>query len=212
VSAAAASVLIGAVNHIHAVRTLIVDAKKVHPNAPLTLLRGALENAATAVRLLAANSRDTRILRRLRLEYANAWNEEQARILTQAPGGRTLAERRQRLQDMARNRGFSPNQVSQVAANPVGFRIIVRAAADETPGGDPEFAEFIWILCSGIAHAQTWASIAASERTIIGRASSTVLQVRLTTNDMFLLAAAQITAAMIRHGWQYYDRAVACHR
>jgi hypothetical protein len=74
VSAAAASVLMSALNHIHAVRTLIVEAKKIHQNAPLTLLRGALENTATGVWLLAPKSRDTRILRRLRLEYANAWN------------------------------------------------------------------------------------------------------------------------------------------
>jgi hypothetical protein len=38
-----------------------------------------------------------------------------------------------------------------------------------------------------------------------------VAQVRLTTNDQYLLAAAQVTAGMIRDGWQYYDRAVACH-
>lgn len=212
VSAAATSVLISAVNHIHAVRTLIVEAKKVHPNAPLTLLRGALENAATAVWLLAPKSRDTRVLRRLRLEYANAWNQEQARILTQAPGGRSLDERRQRLQDMARTRGLSPDQVSQVAARVVGFRAIVREAATDVPGRDPELAEFIWMVCSGIAHAQTWATIAASDLTRIGQASPTVSEVRLTTNDQYLLGAAQITAVMIRDGWQYYDRAVACHR
>jgi len=212
VSAAAASVLISAVNHIHAVRTLIVEAKKVHPNAPLTLLRGALENAATAVWLLAPTSRDTRVLRRLRLEYANAWNSEQARLLAKATGGRTLVERRQRLQDMARNRGLTPDQVSQVAATAVGFRTIVREAAIDVPGRDPEFTEFVWMVCSGIAHAQIWASIAASDRTIIGQVSPTVSQVRLTTNDQFLLAAAQVTAVMIADGWQYYDRAVACHR
>ena len=211
VSAAAVGVLLSAVNHIHAVRTLIVEAKKVHPNAPLTLLRGALENAATAVWLLAPTSRDTRVLRRLRLEYANAWNEEQARLLAKAQGGRTLDERRQRLQDMARNRGLSPDQLSQVAGRVVGFRTIVREAATDVPGCDPELAEFIWMVCSGIAHAQTWASIAASNLTILGQAAPTVSRVRFTTNDQYLLAAAQITAVMISEGRRHYDRAVVCH-
>jgi hypothetical protein len=39
----------------------------------------------------------------------------------------------------------------------VGFRAIVREAATDVPGRDPELAEFISMVCSGIAHAQTWA-------------------------------------------------------
>lgn len=93
----------------------------------------------------------------------------------------------------------------------VGFGTIVREAATDVPDRDSELAVFVWMVCSGIAHAQTWAAIAASDRTIIGQASPTVSRVRLTSNDQYLLAAAQVTAVMIRDGWQYYDRAVMSH-
>jgi hypothetical protein len=116
------------------------------------------------------------------------------------------------LQDLARTRGLTPDQISQVAARTVGFGTIVREAATDAPGHDPKFAEFLWMVCSGIAHAQTWASIAASDKTIIGQASPTVSRVRFTPNDQYLLGAARVTAAMINHGWQYYDRDVVCHR
>jgi hypothetical protein len=53
VSHAVQGVLLSAVDHIDALRALVVDAKMVHSRAPFTLLRAALENAATAVWLLA---------------------------------------------------------------------------------------------------------------------------------------------------------------
>jgi hypothetical protein len=137
---------------------------------------------------------------------------ESARLLTEVLGGRTLAERHQRLHDMARSRALSPDQVSQVAATPVGFRTIVREAATNVPGRDPEFAVFVWTVRSGIAHTQTWASIAASDRTFIGQTSPTVWRVKLTPTDRYLLAAAQVPAVMIHEGWKHSDRAVAFHR
>lgn len=67
-SHAVVSALSTAVDHMHALRSLIADAHVVYPCATFTLLRAALENAATAVWLLTPpDHRDQRVLRRLRL-------------------------------------------------------------------------------------------------------------------------------------------------
>jgi hypothetical protein len=85
-----------AVDHLHAVRSLLGDARVLHPYAPYTLLRSAIENAATAVWLLAPPQRSERLRRRLKLARHEAWESGQVRKLVPAEAfeGRRSAEER----------------------------------------------------------------------------------------------------------------------
>jgi hypothetical protein len=69
--------LVSAVDHLDALRALVADAHVVHARAAFTLMRAAIENAATAVWLLGPSSRDERILRRLRLAWADSRDLDQ---------------------------------------------------------------------------------------------------------------------------------------
>jgi hypothetical protein len=56
-----------AMDHLHCLRALIADGQLLNMYTPYPLVRAALENASTAVWLLAPASRTERIIRRLRL-------------------------------------------------------------------------------------------------------------------------------------------------
>jgi hypothetical protein len=90
VSHLAFAAISAAVDHFHASRTLISAGHVIHLNAQFTLLRAALENAATAVYLLAPDDRNTRLLRSLRVAWADVSDEhglrEQLRKYAQKAG------------------------------------------------------------------------------------------------------------------------------
>ena len=102
--------LISAVDHLDALRTLVQDAHVVHGRATFTLLRAALENSATAVWLLAPGSRDERVLRRLRLQWADFLDRETAERLFVAEPEPSRADRKAELHGMARARGSAGNR------------------------------------------------------------------------------------------------------
>src|SRR5690349_15715455 len=83
-----------AVDHLFALKVLIADAGVLPTYAPFTLLRAAIENAASAVWLLDPSSRSERVLRRLRLEAANAKNSDRAVSLLGSTPNRSLDERK----------------------------------------------------------------------------------------------------------------------
>jgi hypothetical protein len=101
VSHAVASAIRVSVEHADALRRLIEGCQTCNPeqinfglNSYYSLLRGALENAARAVWLLAPDSRSERILRRLRLQTDNVYNSDKA---AQAMGTTTPKPREARL-------------------------------------------------------------------------------------------------------------------
>jgi hypothetical protein len=77
VSHAAWNGITHAVDQLHALKTLIVDARVVHTYVPFSLLRSAIENAATAVWLLSPRKRDERVQRCLKLARHEAWEHGQ---------------------------------------------------------------------------------------------------------------------------------------
>lgn len=90
ISHAVHGALVGAVDNLDALRALVADAHVVHARAPFTLLRAALENSAAAVWLLGLSSREDRLLRRLRLQWADSvpWAWHQSRTAWMSPRSR----------------------------------------------------------------------------------------------------------------------------
>lgn len=56
-----------AIEQMHALTVLFMDARVAHPHVPLTLLPAALEDASRALWLIAPDSRPERLLRALRV-------------------------------------------------------------------------------------------------------------------------------------------------
>jgi hypothetical protein len=147
---------VSAVDHLDAVRALVQDAGILHARAPFTLLRAALENSATAVWLLAPANRNERVLRRLRLQWADALNGEVAHQVLGAALRLSHDGWKGKLQAEACARGLPDEQVQAVTGRPVSYSGIVKAAGDEAQGCDltGQDASFCWMLSSGIDGAQ----------------------------------------------------------
>lgn len=204
-SHAAQSALNIAVDNLHALRNLVAESHLVHPWAPFTLLRASLENAATAVWLLAPRDRDQRLVRRLRLKWADTSDMLKANELIGHVGKRTREDHIARLQDLGRRGGLSVDQVSQVASRVIGYSTIMREAGEAAPTSFGPVVEATWMVCSGMAHGRIWAMTSLLDREQVGQSIEGVTPFRVTAPDEGLLTITQLTTSMIGYGWYLLD-------
>ena len=200
--------LVSAVDHLNAFRALVQDAHVVHPRATLTLLRAALENAALAVWLLAPANRNERVLRRLRLQWADFRDGDYASRLFEDEPTPRLEARQAELVAIARKRGLTDDQVALVAARPVPFSSIVRAATRESRflQLDERTAMFCWMATSGVAHARQWAGMSpALQRLKVPGAPDGSQGLVLSASDKMLTMAAGAATVMTAKGWRLLD-------
>lgn len=158
-SHAAWTALTIASDHLSAYRALIVDAQQTRPWAHHTLLRAAIENAATAVWLLAPSKRTTRIERRLRLAADDINESADAQRLhgLKSPSGRTREQRLNKIAAIARRAGL-PGSLKWH-----GYGAVIREAAADARTNAVAL-ELAWRLGSGLAHGRSWASIGLLNR------------------------------------------------
>ncbi|WP_143086755.1 hypothetical protein [Lentzea flaviverrucosa] len=206
-----------AVDHFHAARTLFADVRVFYGNAQFTLLRAALENAATAVYMLVPDDRETRILRALRVAWSDV-NDQHSLIDTmrenaQRRGTRPIAEPKNsksawkgRLQKIARDRGMSDKDVAQVAAG-LPYSVIVRDASKEALGQDlGELALVCWKINSGSTHGKQWEAITKVDRSTLQPTDDpAVSQGRTLPSEDQLHISVAIAKKMIEAGWTLLD-------
>jgi hypothetical protein len=209
VSQAVSAQLGSAADHWDALRALLQDAHIVHARAPFTLLRAAIENSATAVWLLAPANRNARVLRRLRLEWKNLVDQENAEKLVAGEAWTSRTDTKSELQRIGRACGLADDLVSQVASKPIAFRTIVgTATADATRCGLTEVqALYCWMAASGIAHAQRWAVMNSSvlQRDRIPGAPDGSVRLALSASEQALIVIAHVGTAFTIEGWQLLD-------
>lgn len=194
-----------AVDHVHALRSLIA-ANILHTFAPFTLLRAALENAATVVWLLAPSAHDQRVLRRLRLKWADVCDHMRARELMGHPVEIPRQKHLTRLKGIARNNGLSQEQIAGVTASPIGFGKIVEEAAAAAPMFvDPRRVGATWMACSGITHGRPWPQKLVLDLVETSAPVNGIHSLRATASDTHLLAATQTATSMIGYGWYLFD-------
>jgi hypothetical protein len=204
ISHAVIGALVSAVDHMDALRTLVEEAHVVHARAPYTLLRGALENAAVAVWLLAPANRIERVTRRLRWHWVSEKYGVETAELIGARQGLTLDERKTKIETVARSCGMTEDQVRE-ATTSASFRLIVKSAGDEGRGLDGKTVKLCWMAESGIAHAQSWAVIALLKRVEVRAASEGIVGLQMSASDNFLLLSWAVAARMISEGWRLLD-------
>ncbi len=182
-----------AVDHLHANQALITEARMLHSFAPFSLVRGAMDNAALAVWLLAPTSQEERLTRRLHLAYEDMRQSDEAHHLLgpEAPAPpRPIEVRKHEVIDLAKSLNLD---AGAVGGKWTGYEKIVRAAATETPGLKPDRVAHLWRCCSGFAHGRQWASLGLLDREEEVR-SPNVQNVRLTTTVEFVMLVASIPA------------------
>src|SRR5512132_3374185 len=158
--------VVHSVDHLHALRALLIQAQVLNLGAPYTLARSAMENAATAVWLLEPAQRSERLRRRLKLAHYEAREEGKLHQLLPAKalkGKRSAQDRMAAIRDLAVQLGLDASDV----AGQFSWEQVIKAAAKTTlPDDDKldpdklsreELAAVMWRLCSAFAHGRTWA-------------------------------------------------------
>jgi len=200
------SSFVHAVDHLHAMQALITEAEAAHSFAPFSLIRGGIDNAATAVWLLAPDDQAERLFRRLHLAYqdANESGEAVALLGPKAPqGARTAEVRKQEITDLSKRLGVNRN--GAVGARWTGYEKIVLSAASEVPNLDPKLAAYLWRACSGFAHGRQWASLQLLDREERPR-SPGVASVRFSSSAEQILLTSGIALRIADHALALYDK------
>ncbi|MGW3631501.1 hypothetical protein ACWD7F_15255 [Streptomyces sp. NPDC005122] len=144
--------------HVDAFTQLVAVAHQVDPYSPWTLLRGALENFATAAWLLAGKNREERRHRVLSLwaeDFRNRAQHERDTQHVTSPDGKTGEERREEVKQLAQELGLPK------LPKPDATSIISEAAA--SAGLEPTPTQALWRVASGFAHGRFWPNLRASE-------------------------------------------------
>jgi hypothetical protein len=201
VSHAAWRSLSTAVDHLGCLRVLLGDAKTIHMYAPFTLVRAALENGSAAVWMLQPPQREERLARRLRFAVEDIRNGERARKLTGQTGPRTEQERIDQIRAIADGAGLDAAALKERAT----YSEIIQAV--DTAGNAGHRIEMSWKVCSGFAHGDMWATLAASRRTQMpSPAEEGIGTFKIEANLSLLMNMTRLAVTVTRTGWQLFDR------
>ncbi|HEY3547380.1 MAG TPA: hypothetical protein VGK17_15005 [Propionicimonas sp.] len=184
VSHAVISCLTTGVLHLHAIKTLVIDAEKLHTGVPWTLARAAIENLAVGYWMLQPASRAERITRVLQWHRQNFVDLDKAtQGIRQIPKTTSLEEKINKLYAVGEPNGIDAKTINK------GYQSTpVVKYFDEhlTPGENHVL--FLWQAGSGAAHGRPWFSLGINEREIVDAGEEGVVLVKLSeTLDRVLL-------------------------
>ncbi len=193
--------------HLHAFRTLLMDAGVLHPQASFTLLRAAIETAAGAVWLLNPPSRSTRVTRALQHAATDAKDGDQAAQESGADITTPLPDRLARLQVIARTAGLAEAVIT--ARAPGSAKIVDYANNDPSSAFDLLLA---WRICSGIAHGRNWPRLGFLRREMTSRNNETnVGEYRITSDWGQISWALGASLDVLRHACRLFDERSLVH-
>ena len=189
-----------ATEHLDALHALLVVAKIQHPSAPYTLMRSAIECAASAVWLVIPNLHAERVQRALRLALQDTTDQarlERAHLLT---ARRSLAERQASIQAIADRATGQTVTIPQTTAI---LRDVETATAATGRRLDVLMA---WQVCSGFAHGRVWPVLAISDREEMEQSGNGDILLRTTGSTRNLTWATLTAVNATTLGAQLYRR------
>lgn len=153
--------LTAAVDHLHAVKTLILGAGVVHVAAPASLARGALETLAAAFWILHPTQRDVRVERTLRWQAKNFKDSEAATANLGLPNHVNLEDKLKKIDAVTARRGLNTTTTRKAYTS---TETVVYAENHIPTERIPFGVVLPWRICSGFAHGRPWAYLGVSDR------------------------------------------------
>lgn len=188
--------LVAGIDHLDAMRQLIVADRTLHIAAPFSLARGALEMISAAFWILHPAAKDERITRLLRWHVKNCKDErEVAKISEVAPPPYLESKRRnileigqrQRLRRDLIEKGYTSTAAVRYAGEESSVKVLL-----------------VWQLCSGYAHGRSWA-YRQSDREEYQTADPTVHDVGITSSYSSTWLPARQTVQLLEEVLREYD-------
>lgn len=162
--------LMAGADNIAALRSMTVSEETetnldltLHPFAPYTLLRNALESAGTALWIIAPARRKERVLRTAKLEYADANLSKAALSSLGATDQETYDRRIKLVEDMIR----PYPEIAWKDVTTYGVTGLLREIG-ELPSLTQVRPLAKWQICSGMAHGKRWAGLLLSDMEAVG--------------------------------------------
>lgn len=191
------------IDHLHALRALMLNAQILNVYAPFTLVRSAMENAATAVWLLEPRQRPERLRRCLKLARYEAWESGQVHKLLPPEalkGKRTAQQRLDEIRALAIQLDLNPDDI----AGQFSYEKVIRTVG-EAAGVGGDLSALIWRFGSGFAHGRYWASFSLLQREVVASQDG-VAEIRLTSEVDKVLSFAGFPFAFTNRALQLYDQ------
>jgi hypothetical protein len=194
VSSCAKACLNAGVGHLHAMKTLVFDEPRIrHAEADYSLIRGALENFATAFWVLHPQQRTIRVERALRWMAQNFTDEDKA---ISSPLGPT-DDMEMRAEVETRGLQELHNVVAAIAQQ-AGCANVANILKGYYGSQAVKYAEehshydrvlLMWQVCSGFAHGRPWANLFINAMEKHPTEEEGIFDVRMTTDDKRLALA-----------------------
>lgn len=189
-----------AIEHLHGLGVLFIDAQVAHPHVPLTLLRASLQDAAEAVWLLAPNQQDERLLRVLRIWYRDFGDRaEYEKIKPQQPGRKTGVDRQADMIALAKTLRLNPGTVG----GKLHTTSMIAQAADLV--GRRDEAQRLWSLSSGLAHGRYWARLIGLDL-VEAEPATGGYTLTVVASEADVVALGRVCWELVEHGERLYRR------
>jgi hypothetical protein len=181
VSHAARWCLNSGVEHLHALKSLVIDAGLIHSAASYTLARGALENFAAGHWILHPPERSVRIEHGLRWWTKNFRDQDKATKTAGLPDTKPVKPKLEAIVEIGKAAGCDLKELK----SPYFSTPVLEYADEYSTAIHPHL---IWQICSGFAHGRPWASIGINEMETQSTPEEGVLQAKFTSDHKRLLA------------------------
>jgi hypothetical protein len=181
VSHAVQMCIVAGVDHLHAMKSLLVDLNVLHSAAPFTLVRGALEIFSSAFWILHPAKRNTRVERVLRWHAKNFHDQHPALESLKISDVAKRDAKYARISQIGSGRGISAKDIK------AGYQSTdaVRYANTNAPTSKPLLS---WQMCSGYAHGRPWVYLGMADEDMFQETDDPgVLMARVTSDPGKLL-------------------------
>ncbi|HVT64630.1 MAG TPA: hypothetical protein VHD81_05725 [Mycobacteriales bacterium] len=189
------------IDHLHAAKVLVVDARLLHVAAPSSLARGAIENFAAAFWVLGPRRRVERVERALRWYAKNYKDQHNAAH----PIGRSTPGERDANLNKLYAVGAKHGIDNKVIRTGYSSTEVVKHAEANAPTTDMHVL-LPWQVCSGFAHGRPWAYLGVLDREEHEAETAGVMQLSLTSNLSMALYPTLAAARLLQDLLRLYQR------
>lgn len=187
---------------------------QLHTYAQTTLLRGAIENAAIAVCLLAP-SREERVTTRLKLEWKELASVDALRKIAGIVPPLTIDERRIELERILLDAGL-PSGMPSTATEPERLKaarmalrectyVALVRRAGELDNGGAVVTEATWRMCSGLAHGDRSATLGLLGQEVIEEHDFGLSLMRTASPVQLILTSTMLAISLARAAFDRYE-------
>ncbi|WP_328651323.1 hypothetical protein OG598_24985 [Micromonospora sp. NBC_00330] len=201
-----------AIDHLHTLRMAMTGqgdgSIALHTYSPLTLIRAAIENAATAVWMLSPTQREARIMRLVRYEMASVKNAQSFMKAASLPEQEGMEQRRLRLLGIADRCRLPEVEVKKKLST---TEILKDAGATaKLVDKEHELAPLFWRLCSAVTHGDSWI-ISMLDREEHEQLGPNVSMYRITAPTQWVVSGAHASLALIHTARNLYEQRATSH-